>query len=160
MTFTTSLTTPLGALRIEGTKEYISLVSFSAESQASSQKLPPLAKEALAQLHAYFRGELKTFTFPIQQSGSDFQQKVWTELQKIPFGKTASYLHLAKAVADEKSTRAVGNANGKNAIAIVVPCHRIIGESGKLVGYAGGLWRKDWLLKHEAKIAHGVQSLF
>ena len=85
---------------------------------------------------------------------------MWSELIQIPFGKTISYLELARRTGDTKATRAVANANGKNHIAIIVPCHRVIGSNHELVGYAGGLWRKKWLLEHENKVAYGVQTLF
>jgi methylated-DNA-[protein]-cysteine S-methyltransferase len=160
LTYKTVISTPLGNLLIEGTADFISSVTFNSEHVVESKQLPENVKLATIQLNEYFLGIRSSFTFHMQQSGSAFQQKVWAELQKIPFGKTSSYVALARAIANEKSSRAVGNANGKNALAIVVPCHRVIGESGKLVGYAGGLWRKDWLLNHEAKIAHGVQLLF
>ena len=96
----------------------------------------------------------------MNQHGTDFQQRVWNELLGIPFGKTISYLELARRLGDIKSIRAAASANGKNNIVIVVPCHRVIGSHNDLVGYGGGIWRKRWLLEHEAKIAHGVQTLF
>ena len=100
------------------------------------------------------------FSVPVAQTGSDFQQGVWAELLKIPFGETISYLELSKRIGDVKAIRAVGTTNGKNQIAIIVPCHRVIGSNGTLTGYAGGLWRKQWLLEHEMKIKHGVRMLF
>ncbi len=100
------------------------------------------------------------FHFPIQQQGTDFQQKVWAELTRISAGKTISYLELSKRLGNTKTIRAAGTANGKNNIAIAVPCHRVIGSNGSLVGYAGGLWRKKWLLNHEAKYCNGQQLLF
>lgn len=93
-------------------------------------------------------------------SGSSFQRNVWGELINIPYGKHISYLTLSKRIENAKAMRAVGTANGSNKICIVVPCHRVIGTDGSLVGYGGDLWRKKWLLDHEAKIAHGVQELF
>ena len=92
--------------------------------------------------------------------GVSFQKKVWSELEKIPYGKTISYLQLAKKIGDVKAIRAAAGANGKNKLPIVVPCQRVIGSHGELVGYAGGLWRKQWLNEHEAKFASGVQTLF
>ncbi len=108
----------------------------------------------------YFNGELRQFELPLHQPGTPFQQDVWNLLATIPYGKTISYMDLAKKTGDTKATRAVANANGKNNIAIIIPCHRVIGSNKELTGYAGGLWRKKWLLEHEAKIAHGVQTLF
>jgi methylated-DNA-[protein]-cysteine S-methyltransferase len=124
---------------------------------------PPLLsvlKDCVDQLDNYFAGTLTSFTFPILQNGTEFQQNVWKELVRIPFGKTISYLELSKRLGNTKVIRAAASANGKNSLAIVVPCHRVIGTSGTLVGYAGGLWRKKWLLDHEAKYAHGVQAMF
>jgi methylated-DNA-[protein]-cysteine S-methyltransferase len=120
----------------------------------------PILKEAMRQLEEYFDGRRREFDLPLGQAGSVFQQRVWAELCRIPFGKTISYLQLARRLGDEKCIRAAGSANGKNALAIVVPCHRVIGSSGDLVGYGGQLWRKKWLLEHEQKLAHGVQTLF
>jgi methylated-DNA-[protein]-cysteine S-methyltransferase len=114
----------------------------------------------LEELIGYFNGELRHFSVPILQEGTPFQQQVWEELAQIPFGKTISYLELAKRMGDPKSIRAVAAANGKNKLAIVVPCHRVIGSKNDLVGYAGGLWRKKWLLDLENRIANGVQMLF
>lgn len=108
------------------------------------------------ELAAYFEGSLKEFSFPIQQNGTDFQQEVWQNLLKIPYGETTSY---AKFSAHKPlAIRAIAAANGKNNIAIVVPCHRVIGSDGKLVGYAGELWRKKWLLQHEIDVAQKGQT--
>jgi methylated-DNA-[protein]-cysteine S-methyltransferase len=107
-------------------------------------------KECVAQLIEYFDGKRQIFDFRINQCGTVFQQKVWQELENIPFGKTISYLELAKKLGDPKVIRAAASANGKNKLWIVVPCHRVIGSDGSLTGYAGGLWRKKWLLAHES----------
>ena len=122
--------------------------------------MPPLLINCIEQLIQYFNGQRRIFELPLNQSGTDFQQGVWSTLTQIPFGKTISYLELARKTGDTKATRAVANANGKNKIAIIIPCHRVIGSNKELIGYAGGLWRKKWLLEHEAKIAYGVQTLF
>ena len=100
-------------------------------------------------LDGYFKGTLKTFDMPLDMRGTDFRVKVWKALVTIPFGKTVTYLELATRLGDPKSIRAVAAANGANPIAIIVPCHRVIGSDGSLTGYAGGLWRKRWLLAHE-----------
>lgn len=112
------------------------------------------------QLDEYFAGERTIFDLPIKQTGTYFQQNVWNELIKIPFGKTISYLQLSQRIGNVKSIRAVGTANGRNNLSIVVPCHRVIGSDGSLTGYAGGLWRKQWLLEHENKYTNGVNLLF
>ena len=112
------------------------------------------------QMDEYFSGQRREFDFPFSQEGTRFQKKVWDELLNIPFGKVISYLELSKRIGDPKAIRAVGTSNGKNQLCIVVPCHRVIGSNGKLVGYGGGLWRKKWLLDHESKYAGGVLKLF
>lgn len=103
------------------------------------------------ELKSYFEGKLKKFTTPFFLLGSHFQQRVWNELLKIPYGTTRSYAAQAASMGEPKSTRAVANANGANQLAIVIPCHRIISSNGSLGGYAGGIGRKEWLLQHEAK---------
>ena len=116
--------------------------------------------QCIEQLIQYFQGQRRVFEFPVFQEGTSFQEKVWNELTSIPYGKTISYLDLARRLGDPKSIRAAASANGRNNVAIVVPCHRVIGSKRDLVGYAGGLWRKKWLLDHETKILYGVQTLF
>jgi methylated-DNA-[protein]-cysteine S-methyltransferase len=111
----------------------------------------PLLLEAGKQLGEYFRGERKVFTIPLEMHGTDFQKKVWNELLKIPFGETRTYGDIARKLGDIKAVRAVGAANGKNPISIIVPCHRVIGASGKLVGFGGGLENKAKLLDLESK---------
>jgi methylated-DNA-[protein]-cysteine S-methyltransferase len=108
-------------------------------------------REAVAQLDEYFRGRRKEFTLELQLSGTEFQKQVWRELLKIPYGRTVSYGVLAAALGKPGSARAVGGANHRNPVSIVIPCHRVIGADGQLVGYGGGLWRKKWLLAHEKK---------
>jgi len=112
----------------------------------------PLLKIAAKQLDEYFAGERKVFDFPIKQAGSTFQQEVWQCLLKIGYGKTISYLQQSKMMNNPLAIRAIASSNGKNGLAIIVPCHRVIGSDGSLTGYAGGLWRKKWLLEHEATV--------
>jgi methylated-DNA-[protein]-cysteine S-methyltransferase len=162
-TFNAYYHSPVGLLKISGTEQYISEVSFhdnTEKSGGNKKNLPPLLIQCIEQLIQYFNGERRSFDLPLNQEGTSFQKQVWSELTSIPFGKTISYLELAIKTGDPKATRAVANANGKNNIAIIVPCHRVIGSDKNLVGYGGGLWRKKWLLEHEMKIAHGVQTLF
>lgn len=116
-------------------------------------------KEAVDQLDAYFNGMLHQFELPIDPVGSDFQHKVWKALSRIPFGETRSYGQIAKAIHQPKASRAVGLANNHNPIAIIVPCHRVIGANGSLTGYGGGIHRKRWLLEHEARFAGQQQTL-
>ncbi len=163
--FTTYYQSPIGLLRISGTENYISEVSYidhieKPPADSLRKKMPPIIIQAIEQLIQYFHGERRVFEFAINQEGTAFQTKVWNELIGIPYGKTISYLELSRRLGDTKAIRAAASANGKNNIAIVVPCHRVIGSKNDLVGYGGGIWRKKWLLDHEAKIAYGVQTLF
>lgn len=119
----------------------------------------PLLQKALQQLEAYFAGKLKEFDLPLQPAGTAFQQSVWDQLVQIPYAATITYLHMAKRLGNVKAIRAAASANGKNPLAIIIPCHRVIGTDGKLTGYAGGLHRKQWLLEHEAKFG-GSKLLF
>ena len=155
---TVFINTPLGFTEIQGDENGISKIHVMNEDVEISTKIPKELKEAVLQLQDYFDGKRTTFTFPLNPSGTDFQKKVWNELLHIPFGKTCSYLELSKKLGDVKAIRAVASANGKNPLWIVVPCHRVIGTDGSLTGYAGGLWRKKWLLEHENPIKQ--ESLF
>ena len=146
---TVFINTPLGFTEIQGDENGISKIHVMNEDVEISTKIPEELKEAVLQLQDYFDGKRTTFTFPLNPSGTDFQKKVWDELLHIPFGKTCSYLDLSKKLGDVKAIRAVASANGKNPLWIVIPCHRVIGSDGSLTGYAGGLWRKKWLLEHE-----------
>ena len=140
--------TPVGLLEIVSSEKGIAVISFSDTGEAS-QSIPADLQACVEQLQAYFAGKRETFDLPLAPEGTEFQQSVWKALLDVPFGKTASYLDIAKQLGDEKLTRAVGNANGKNPIAIVIPCHRVIGTNGKLTGYAGGMERKKALLDLE-----------
>ena len=146
---TVFINTPLGFTEIQGDENGISKIHVMNEDVEISTKIPEELKEAVLQLQDYFDGKRTSFTFPLNPSGTEFQKKVWDELLHIPFGKTCSYLDLSKKLGDVKAIRAVASANGKNPLWIVVPCHRVIGTDGSLTGYAGGLWRKKWLLEHE-----------
>ena len=145
---TVFIQTPLGIAKIEGDENGISIISVTQEGDLSSE-IPKNLKNSVTQLNEYFEGKREEFTFKLNPKGTEFQQKVWQELLNIPFGKTMSYLDLSKKLGDVKAIRAVASANGKNPLWIVVPCHRVIGTDGSLTGYAGGLWRKKWLLEHE-----------
>jgi methylated-DNA-[protein]-cysteine S-methyltransferase len=156
--FTKYHASPVGFLKIQCTAGHVALIHFVNEPGLENDS-NELMKECLAQLDEYFSGKRKNFELPLAQRGSDFQQSVWNHLLTIPFGKTISYLQMSKQMGDVKAIRAIAAANGKNNIAIVVPCHRVIGSDAKLVGYAGGLWRKKWLLEHETKIHSGIEQL-
>ncbi|HEU0135941.1 MAG TPA: methylated-DNA--[protein]-cysteine S-methyltransferase [Flavobacterium sp.] len=151
------LQTPLGIAAISGDENGISSISIVDVAEFPSEK-PDVLASAMMQLQEYFENKRDNFTFAINPKGTAFQQKVWQELINIPFGETTSYLSLSKKLGDVKAIRAVASANGKNPLWIVVPCHRVIGTDGSLTGYAGGLWRKKWLLEHENPTMQ--QSLF
>lgn len=150
------LPSPLGMLKISGSEAGISEVLFTEEKPESEiTEVPEILLPCLNQLTEYFAGKRKNFDLNIAPTGTEFQQNVWQHLQQIPFGKTCSYLDIALKFGEPTYTRAVGTANGKNPLAIVVPCHRVIGANGSLTGYAGGLWRKKWLLQFEAETRQG-----
>ena len=154
---TAFIESPLGITKIVGDENGISVISVLSEGKITN-KIPKNLKECVSQLREYFDGNRNHFDFKLNPQGTDFQQKVWQELLNIPFGKTMSYLDLSKKLGDVKAIRAVASANGRNPLWIVVPCHRVIGTDGSLTGYAGGLWRKKWLLEHESPSQQ--QSLF
>ena len=159
-TYISYSSSPLGKLRIQCSEEHVEAIVFAAENEDMPEEKHQLLSLTKAQLHEYFSGERRNFELPLKQLGTDFQQKVWQLLLQIPFGKTISYNDLSKQYGDLKAIRAVASANGKNNLAIIVPCHRVIGSNQSLTGYAGGLWRKKWLLEHEAKHHSGVMTLF
>jgi methylated-DNA-[protein]-cysteine S-methyltransferase len=146
------LKTPIGFVEIDCTGKGIRSLVF-IDFKVNIKRTPACLKDCKNQLHEYFEGTRKQFTVPLDLEGSPFQLKVWNELLKIPYGQTISYLELARRVGDTKALRAVGGANANNPVSILVPCHRVIGMDGKLVGYGGGLRRKKWLLEHEYAFA-------
>lgn len=148
---TAYLETPIGTAKICGDENGISSISVMDRKVATSTDIPEYLLPAVEQIDAYFRGGLTEFSLKLNPLGTEFQKRVWKGLQEVPFGKTNSYLELSKNLGDAKAIRAVAAANGKNPLWIVVPCHRIIGSDGSLTGYAGGLWRKKWLLNHESE---------
>jgi len=149
--------TPLGIATIIGDENGVSVISVSDEGTVLVE-IPIVLQEAVLQLNEYFEGKRISFDFKLNPKGTEFQQKVWCALLEVPYGKTRTYLEQSKILGDIKAIRAVASANGKNPLWIVVPCHRIIGTDGTLTGYAGGLWRKKWLLEHENPTTQ--QSLF
>lgn len=146
---------PLGTLEMKGDDKGIIAITFLDKEVPLTTVIPESLQEAVKQLNEYFTKKRTAFELKIAPQGTDFQIKVWKTLQKIPFGKTASYLDMAKTLGDPKVIRAAASANGKNPIAIVIPCHRVIGSDGSLTGYAGGLHRKKWLLEHESPTRQG-----
>ena len=149
---------PLGFTKIVGDYDGISQVTILNSEEKETDIIPTELEDCVIQLKEYFEGTRKTFDLKLNPKGTDFQNVIWELLKEIPYGKTVSYLQLSKRLGDVKAIRAVANANGKNPLWIIVPCHRVIGSDGKLTGYAGGLHRKKWLIEHESP--YKQQSLF
>lgn len=150
--------TPLGVAKIVGDAEGVSAITVLNSDEPLTDVIPESLEDAVYQLNEYFEGARTEFNLTLNPMGTEFQKKVWVELQNIPYGKSKSYLELAKALGDPNATRAAASANARNPLWIVVPCHRVIGTDGSLTGYAGGLHRKQWLLNHESPVKQ--QSLF
>jgi methylated-DNA-[protein]-cysteine S-methyltransferase len=145
--------TPVGTALIVEDDGFISRIHILDEEHEVSEALTPLLKETVKQFDEYFAGTRRVFDLPLKQPGSDFQQQVWQELLNIEYGKTITYNEQSVRMNNPLAIRAIAAANGKNNLWVLVPCHRVIGSNGSLTGYAGGLWRKKWLLEHEAKVA-------
>ena len=164
--FLSNFLSPLG--RITLTSDGTALIGLAFEQEAHPRdrstaiaQSHPILLDAERQLHEYLGNWRKSFDVPLRPEGTPFQQEVWRQLCQIPFGQTISYLELAKQIGKEKAVRAVGMANGRNPISILIPCHRVIGANGKLTGYGGGLWRKEFLLQHEGALnTLGQRALF
>ncbi len=154
--------TPIGIAEIIGDADGIQSISVLDEDTSTEfrtiNQVPQCLTDCMIQLEEYFQGKRTEFNLKLNPQGTDFQKQVWQELRNIPFGKTRSYMEQTKQIGDPKAIRAVASANGKNPIWIVIPCHRVIGSDGSLTGYAGGIWRKKWLLEHESPVKQ--QSLF
>lgn len=171
---TTKIETPLGEMVAGATDEGVCLLEFldrkilPAEYKDLTRLLGTTTEEGenkhlrtlRKQLKEYFAGKRKEFTIPLVIPGTEFQRSVWIELQNIKFGETRSYQEQAEALKSPESVRAVANANGMNRISILIPCHRVIGSDGHLVGYGGGLKRKKWLLDHEKKYTGQAVDLY
>lgn len=149
---------PIGAILLRGDSDFVTNLAFVEDNELScfdpkllDGKVEGELTKAIFELGEYFSGNLRDFTVRIQAEGTPFRRKVWEELMKIPYGETISYSCLAKNIENPKAVRAVGGANYSNPVSIIIPCHRVIGKDGRLVGYGGGLWRKEWLLQHEKK---------
>lgn len=163
---TAYLNTPIGWMELKGDAsglasalfvddENICLTARQASEENSLKELSDSLQKTIKQLTEYFKGDRESFDVTLNPQGTDFQQKVWSQLQEIPFAKTTSYQKMANALGDPKVIRAAASANGKNPISIIIPCHRVIGSDGSLTGYAGGLHRKKWLLQHESPVKQG-----
>ena len=153
---TTTFDSPIGILTLSGTEGHLTGLYMDDQRHAPSgaedwERDDSAFAPVLEQLDAYFSGRLVDFDVPTRTGGTDFQRRVWDGLRQIPYGDTWSYAELADRVGNRRACRAVGLANGRNPIAIIVPCHRVIGANGTLTGYGGGLERKRWLLEHEAR---------
>ncbi|MCK3683007.1 methylated-DNA--[protein]-cysteine S-methyltransferase [Maribellus sp. YY47] len=159
-TFDQYIFSPVGWLKISTTQKALVSISFVEEEGKSSTSQPAVMEEVILQLNEYFDGTRLVFDIPLDPEGTDFQKKVWQLVSIVPFGETVSYLDIAILSGSEKNTRAVGLANGKNPIPVIIPCHRIIGSNGKLTGYAGGLDKKRWLLQHELRYGGKNSLLF
>ena len=142
------LKTPIGFVEVTGTNRGVQTVTF-INHKTRKWFTPFCLRECVVQLKEYFEGKRQIFSIKLDLLGTDFQMRVWQELQKIPYGKTITYHELAERIGDPKAFRAVGQADAKNPVSVIIPCHRVLGNDGKLVGYAGGLERKKWLLEHE-----------
>lgn len=158
--FVKYINSPLAWLKLESNATSLLSISFASEEHDSSSTLPDILFQTKIQLKEYFNGNRTTFEIDIAPKGTDFQQEVWKHVRKVEFGNTSSYLDIALKTGHRNNTRAVGLANGKNPIPIIIPCHRIIGTNGKLTGYAGGLERKRWLLLHEKQNSVSKNTLF
>ena len=156
----TYLKSPIGQIKITGDETSVNSILFVFnDTEMEEENINSVLAQCKKELSEYFTGKRKDFDVPISQAGTEFQQRVWNELTKIPYGKTVSYNFIAESLGDKKSVRAVGTSNGKNQLSIIVPCHRVIGSDGSLTGYAGGLWRKKWLLNHEKEFSDGEMQI-
>ena len=150
------LNTEIGKIELKGTENGVCSIQFIEDaSEIVSTEIPVNLKSIITQMKEYFAGERTKFEVKLAPEGTTFQKKVWEQLQTIPYGKTVSYQKMANDLGDPKVIRAAASANGKNPIAIVIPCHRVIGSDGSLTGYASGLHRKKWLLEHESPVTQG-----
>lgn len=140
---------PIGFLKIQGSDAGVQSIAFTNLETPPHRELPGCLAKCCDQLFEYFEKTRTEFDLALRPAGTGFQQSVWRELQKIPFGRTTTYIQIARSLNNEKAVRAVGAANGQNPIPIIIPCHRVIGSNGALIGFGGGIWRKEFLLKHE-----------
>lgn len=158
------LQSPVGVLKICTTESHVTHVSFYSNDMGQHfpfpQEGPQVLQQCINELSDYFSGKRQNFEVPLLPAGTPFQQQVWRDLLEIGFGRQRSYAQQAHKLGNIKAIRALASANGKNPVAIIIPCHRVVGSDGSLVGFGGGLWRKKWLLEHEAKLSNGVLTLF
>jgi len=149
--YSKTMNSPIGILKLTSDEYHLKSVSFDAEIMEDAPELPEVLDNTQKQLEEYFLGSRRQFDLPLDPGGTAFQQTIWKQLSEVTYSSTKSYIEIARAVGSGSSSRAVGMANGRNPIPVIIPCHRIIGHDGKLTGYSGGLERKKWLLLHEQK---------
>ena len=147
--YSKTMNSPIGILKLTSDEYHLKSVSFDAEIMEDAPELPEVLDNTQKHLEEYFLGSRRQFDLPLDPGGTAFQQTIWKQLSEVPYGSTKSYIEIARAMGSESSSRAVGMANGRNPIPVIIPCHRIIGHDGRLTGYAGGVDRKRWLLLHE-----------
>jgi methylated-DNA-[protein]-cysteine S-methyltransferase len=147
--YTAYYSSEIGSLEIIGTPDGITSVCFVDDEVIPDVDIPECLQLCVMQIDEYFHKTRREFSIPLQIEGTDFEKQVWNILLEIPYGTTRTYMDIAKAIGNPKAVRAVGLANGKNPIPLIIPCHRVIGSNGRLTGYGGGIWRKKWLLQHE-----------
>jgi len=158
--FVSYYSSPIGWVEVTATPEGIASVLFMDNpAKAASENPPAHIQDCLAQLDEYFKGHRQTFDVPLIVKGTEFQVQVWEELAHIPYGKLTTYKALAHKLKSPAAIRAIGNANSRNRLRLIIPCHRVVGSDTNLVGYAGGVWRKEWLIEHEAACSGGHRQL-
>jgi len=147
---------PIGVIEIKGNNDTIISLKYNDNEEVDLKMKSdlPIIEECIKQLNEYFQGVRKEFTIIFELNGTEFQKKVWKEVNKVKYGTVRSYGRIAQNINSPQASRAVGNANAVNKLPIIIPCHRIIGSNGKLIGYGGGIWRKQWLLNHEKNTLH------
>lgn len=153
------INSPLGILEIAEENNTIIYIKFIEQFSVIKEDTSYYLSKCIAQLNEYFDGKRNSFDLKLNPEGTDFQKEVWKELLKIPYGETRTYQQIANAIGDPGASRAVGNANNKNPIPIIIPCHRVLSSDGKLTGYAGGIQRKEWLLNHELRYSNAEMQL-
>ncbi len=146
---TTYYKSPIGYFKIVGAGNYVRQVQFTDLDSAPEFTIPACLEHCCDQLDEYFARKRQTFDLQLEPEGTHFQKSVWQKLLEIPYGKTVTYLDIANQLNNPKAIRAVGAANGRNPIPLIIPCHRVIGSNGQLIGFGGGIWRKEFLLRHE-----------
>ncbi|MHB8055173.1 MAG: methylated-DNA--[protein]-cysteine S-methyltransferase [Candidatus Aminicenantales bacterium] len=154
------LESPIGMIELREMNGRLTDLNFREKKTKSAPHPGAVLAAGARQLGEYFAGKRRVFDLPLDLNGTPFQREVWGALQKVPFGETTSYGEIARRIGRPAAVRAVGAANGRNPVSIIVPCHRIVGADGRLTGYGGGLWRKEWLLRHERKYADPDAGLF